>query len=153
MKRAIKLIIKEGTTFDLYFLNGRVKRYNILSLADKFPQLNLLKNRKLFESAQLMGWSGVYWNDELDVDCDTVYSEGKDVTKEYDDVETVIVGYLIKQRRVRAGLTQKELAQICGIDQSDISKIEKGIANPSVRTLIRIANGLDSKLDIVIGKK
>ena len=42
MNKAIKLVLKEGTTFDLYFFDCRVKRYNILSLADKFPQLYAL---------------------------------------------------------------------------------------------------------------
>ena len=43
MQKAIKLFLKENTTFDLVFLDGSVKRYDILSLADKFPQLNELK--------------------------------------------------------------------------------------------------------------
>ena len=83
MIKAIKLVLKEGTTFDLYFNDGLVKRYDILSLSDKFPQLNALKDRNLFKKGFLMGWSGVVWNDELDVDCETVYEEGEDVTKEY----------------------------------------------------------------------
>ena len=47
-------------------------------------------------------------------------------------------------------MTQKELSEITGIDQSDISKIERGIANPSVGTLYRIAAALDSELVISI---
>lgn len=151
MNRAIKIILKEGTIIDLYFLNNKVKRYNVLNLANKFPQLNALSERKLFLKGKLLGWSGVYWNDDLDIDADTVYEEGIDVTNEYNDVEAVVVGYLIKQKRIRAGLTQKELADLCEIDQSDISKIEKGLANPSIKTLIRIANGLHAKIDINIG--
>ena len=50
MKKAIKLILKENTIFDLYFVDGKVIRYDILSLADKFPQLNDLKDRKLWEN-------------------------------------------------------------------------------------------------------
>ena len=34
--------------------------------------------------------------------------------------------------RKRSNLTQKELAERTGIDQSDISKIENGNANPNV---------------------
>ena len=83
MIKAVKLILKEGTTFDLFFSDGTVKRYNILSLADKFPQLNALKDRKLFLKGHLMGWSVVVWNDELDIDCETVFEDGIDVTNEY----------------------------------------------------------------------
>ena len=146
MKEAIKLVLKEGTTFDLYFLDGVVKRYNILSLAKKFPALNALKDRKLFEQGKLLGWGGVVWNDELDVSSETVYKYGKNVTKEYDDIDSVVLGYKIKVKRTIRLMTQEELARKIGIDQSDLSKIEKGTANPSLKTLSRIAKGLDSKL-------
>ena len=146
MKEAIKLVLKEGTTFDLYFLDGVVKRYNILSLAKKFPALNALKDRKLFEQGKLLGWGGVVWNDELDVSSETVYEDGKDVTKEYDDIDSVVLGYKIKVKRTIRLMTQEELARKIGIDQSDLSKIEKGTANPSLKTLSRIAKGLDGKL-------
>ena len=49
---------------------------------------------------------------------------------------------------VRKGISQKELSDLTGIDQSDISKIERGIANPSVNTLSRIAQALGAKLQI-----
>ena len=148
MKKAIKLVLKEGTTFDLYFYDGIVKRYDILSLADKFPQLNELKDRSLFLQGKLLSWGGVIWNDELDVSSETVFYEGKDVSKEYDDIDAVIIGYKIKERRIELKLSQEELAHKVGIDQSDLSKIEKGNANPSVKMLSRIASGLNTKASI-----
>lgn len=149
MKEAIKLVLKEGTTFDLYFLDGVVKRYNILSLAKKFPQLNALKDRKLFEQGKLLGWGGVVWNDELDVSSETVYKYGKNVSKEYDDIDSVVLGYKIKVKRTMRLMTQEELAKKIGIDQSDLSKIEKGTANPSLKTLSRIAKGLNAKISLL----
>ena len=146
MNKSIKLVLKENTTFDLYFLDGTVKRYDILSLADKFPQLNALKDRALFLKGRILGWSGVVWNDDLDIDCDTVYEEGQDVTDEYDDVGNVVIGYKIKERRLELDLSQEDLAKRVGIDQSDLSKIEKGTANPSIKMINRIAQGLDSKI-------
>ena len=148
MKKAIKLVLKEGTTFDLYFYDGIVKRYDILSLADKFPQLNELRDRSLFLQGKLLGWGGVIWNDELDVSSETVFDEGKDVSKEYDDIDAVVIGYKIKERRIELNLSQEELAHKAGIDQSDLSKIEKGNANPSVKMLSRIASGLNTKASI-----
>ena len=149
MKEAIKLVLKEGTTFDLYFLDGVVKRYNILSLAKKFPQLTALKDRKLFEQGKLLGWGGVIWNDELDVSSETVYKHGKDVSKEYDDIDSVVLGYKIKVKRTMRLMTQEELAKKIGIDQSDLSKIEKGTANPSLKTLSKIVKGLNAKLSLL----
>ena len=41
---------------------------------------------------------------------------------------------------------QKELSELTGIAQGDISKLENGNANPSIRTLTRIANALGKEL-------
>lgn len=48
--------------------------------------------------------------------------------------------------RAARNLTQKELAEITGITQSDISKLENGNANPSLRTLERLAAGLGMRI-------
>ena len=148
MLKSIKLVLKEGTTFDLYFLDRTVKRYDVLSLADKFPQLNALKDRELFLKGKLLGWSGVYWNDDLDIECDTVYEEGIDVSKEYDDIDNVVIGYKIRELRRSADLSQTELAKKAGIDQSDLSKIEKGLSNPSIKQITKVLSILGQKITI-----
>ena len=150
MVKAIKLILKEDTTFDLFFYDGTVKRYDILSLSDKFPQLNELKDRELFLKGHLLGWGGVVWNDDLDVSSETVYDEGKDVTNEYDDTDilNIVIGYQIKEKRLQKEMSQEELAKKAGIDQSDLSKIERGVLNPSVKMLKKIAKGLGLKLKL-----
>ena len=147
---AIKLVLKEGTVFDLYYLDGCVKRYDILSLANKFPQLNALKDRELFLKGHLMGSSGVIWNEDLDISVEDPYYDGVDVTKEYDNIESTIRGYKIKQKRLELNMSQEELASKVGIDQSDLSKIEKGNANPSIKMIYKIVCGLDSKLRFTI---
>ncbi|MBQ7926358.1 MAG: helix-turn-helix transcriptional regulator [Lachnospiraceae bacterium] len=50
--------------------------------------------------------------------------------------------------RKRCNMTQKELAERTGIDQSDISKIETGNANPALSTLKRLAEGMDMVLKL-----
>ena len=150
MIEAIKLILKENTLFDLFFIDGSVKRYDILSLANKFPQLNALKDRTLFLKGHLMGFSGVVWNDELDISAETVYEDGIDVTNEYDDTDitNIVIGYQIKKKRLEQFMSQEELAKNAGIDQSDLSKIERGCMNPSVKMLKKIAKGLGLKLKL-----
>ncbi len=51
--------------------------------------------------------------------------------------------------RERHGLTQAELAARCGIDQGDISRIERGSTSPTARTLERIAAALSADLRLV----
>lgn len=50
--------------------------------------------------------------------------------------------------REETGITQSKLAEISGIAQPDISRIEKGRANPSIKTLKRLAAGLGKRLVI-----
>ncbi|MBE6648649.1 MAG: helix-turn-helix transcriptional regulator [Ruminococcaceae bacterium] len=61
-----------------------------------------------------------------------------------------IVQALIEARHA-SGMTQKELSKITGIAQGDISKLEKGNANPSLRTLIRLAEGMGMQLKVEFG--
>ena len=55
--------------------------------------------------------------------------------------------------RKKCNMTQKELAERTGIDQSDISKIETGNANPSLATLKRLAEGMDMILRLDRGAR
>lgn len=52
------------------------------------------------------------------------------------------------EARSEQRITQQQLAERTGINQADISKIENGNANPSLRTLQRLAEGLGKKLRI-----
>lgn len=54
----------------------------------------------------------------------------------------------ILDARIRAGLTQKELSRKSGISQADISRLENGTRNPSLRLLKRLADAMDSTLRI-----
>ncbi|MCR5523963.1 MAG: helix-turn-helix transcriptional regulator [Clostridia bacterium] len=55
--------------------------------------------------------------------------------------------------RAKANMSQAELSAKTGIDQADISKIERGVANPSVATLKRLANGLGAELTVTFDLK
>ena len=50
--------------------------------------------------------------------------------------------------RIAQNLTQKELAERTGINQADISKLENGTRNPSLKMLKRLAAGMGMALKI-----
>jgi transcriptional regulator with XRE-family HTH domain len=58
---------------------------------------------------------------------------------------------LIREARLRAGLTQYELAERSGRDRSVIARWEQGTVAPSVETLIELvrACGFDLPLELV----
>ena len=147
--KAIDLQFMEGTTLAVTFQDGVVKQYDMSTLFAKYPQLKALEERRLFTSGRLMGAYGIYWNDELDIEVETIYEDGKTIR-----TESVLIhkasSQAVASARAAAGISQKQLSTLTGIDQSDISKIERGVANPSVATLDRIASALGGHLSITI---
>lgn len=61
--------------------------------------------------------------------------------------EFQIINAMLDARKER-NLTQKQLSELTGIAQADISKLENGTANPSVKTLQRLANGMGMAVKI-----
>ena len=69
--------------------------------------------------------------------------------KEYEALEPEyeIISSLINARKSN-NVTQKQLSEATGIAQSDISKIENGSANPTLKLLQRLAEGLNMRLKV-----
>lgn len=69
--------------------------------------------------------------------------------KEYEALqpEHAVIQAMIDARRA-SGLTQKELSERTGIAQGDICKLERGNANPSIKTLQRLAIGMGMVLRV-----
>lgn len=62
-------------------------------------------------------------------------------------VERDIMSQIV-EARMEQGLTQRELAERCGMKASNLCRLENGNGNPSVATLAKIARGLGRKLEI-----
>ena len=75
--------------------------------------------------------------------------ENPEFKKQYDelDVEFKIIRAVIDARKAMK-LTQKELSERSGIDQGDISRIERGIANPTIKVLMKLASGMGMDLQL-----
>ena len=60
----------------------------------------------------------------------------------------VRLGLEVKARREAAGLSQRQLADIVGIRQPNIARLEAGDVLPTIGTLDRIADALGLTLDV-----
>jgi transcriptional regulator with XRE-family HTH domain len=49
----------------------------------------------------------------------------------------------LKSLRKSAGIAQERLALDAGVDRTVVSKIERGVTNPSLEILLRLANQLN----------
>ena len=61
------------------------------------------------------------------------------------DLDFKAIGLKIKERRKSLGITQESIANALDVNPSHISNIECGRANPSLTTLIKIANLLQCR--------
>ncbi|NOT65289.1 MAG: helix-turn-helix transcriptional regulator [Methylotenera sp.] len=53
-----------------------------------------------------------------------------------------IFGDILRRRRAEFGISQEELAFLAGVDRTFVSRIERGIRQPSLRTLIGLGKAL-----------
>jgi transcriptional regulator with XRE-family HTH domain len=56
----------------------------------------------------------------------------------------------VKLRRKELGLSQEELADMAEIDRTYASQIERGVANPSLEVLYRVARSLEIDLPVLM---
>lgn len=132
------------------FQNGIEKTYDMRNLYPVFPQFKVFESDiGLFNQVQVdTGGYGVSWNDNLDLDAEDIWEDGVETgNKQEVDAIMSLAENLIKARDI-TGMTQKQLSESTGIYQADISKIERGLANPSLSTLKRLAEGMGLKLRI-----
>jgi len=54
----------------------------------------------------------------------------------------------VAEQRAARGLSQKELAELCGTTQSAIARLESGGRPPKIDTLLSIAEALDCELEV-----
>ena len=74
--------------------------------------------------------------------------------KAYNEMEPELnVIRAIIDARISKNITQKELADRTGIAQTEISRLENGTRNPSIKLLQRLAEGLDMVLNISFSPK
>jgi transcriptional regulator with XRE-family HTH domain len=59
----------------------------------------------------------------------------------------------ITERREAWGLSQRELAELCGTTQSAIARLERGRRPPRIDTLLRVADALDCELVVELRRR
>lgn len=65
-------------------------------------------------------------------------------------VNYALVGSKVKAKRLKLGITQEKLAELCLISVSYVAHIERGTRNLSLDTAVRIASALNMSLDYLL---
>lgn len=63
-----------------------------------------------------------------------------------------LVARNIRKLRVRRGLSQEALAVDADVDRSYVSRLERGMENPTIGVLEKIARALDSEIEELLAR-
>lgn len=146
----IKVTFNENLIVISEFLDGTVTSFDMKRMFKKYPIMKKLEEDALYKNGYISpGGYAVIWNDEIDFDAESLYYDGTILEKKPIDINKSIA-IMVTMARISKGMGQKDLSKATKIHQAEISKIERGIGNPSIKTLDRIAKGLDLKLELFL---
>ena len=64
------------------------------------------------------------------------------------DCDAFVIGEQLKEERIKAGLTQEQLADRIGTKKSFISRVERGHADIQLSTLVKLFQGLGRNISV-----
>ena len=99
------------------------KIYTDMKSKEELKQLNLTPIEDII--SEDFGEAGTPERDEFDLECDAF-----------------IIGEQLKEKRIKAGLTQEQLADKVGTKKSFISRVERGHSDIQLSTLVKLFQGL-----------
>jgi transcriptional regulator with XRE-family HTH domain len=65
---------------------------------------------------------------------------------------SVLFGEVLQRYRAAAGISQEELALRAGVDRTFISRLERGVRQPTITTLINLAEALNVSAADLVGE-
>lgn len=166
LPKILKINKVKGLTISVLFSDGHNR---ILDFNQIFKEWNITKKNieyKLldtdeFKKVKLVDYTLAWNNIKIEMDgfdgkkLILPYQIGADVLYEQsisdESRERLPLGNLIKNARIKAGLTQGELGERIGSDKTYISKVEADRFHIEISTLRKIVEGgLHKKLEIII---
>jgi DNA-binding XRE family transcriptional regulator len=172
MRRNIKIprILKinwiKGLSISVVFNNGESRIIDFKRVFKRLEIINnspimILKNADEFAKAELknntLSWSNVeqFITGKNGKKVKIPFEIGADVLLKYSSTEvtgiTSKIGRLVRDTRIKSGLTQKELAIKSGTSRNYISRIENDRSDIELDTLRKIIEtGLGRKLEIIV---
>ena len=164
--RILKINWIKDLAISVVFNNGESRIVDFRKLfgdigIDRNSPAFILYNQTEFEKVELVGntlsWSNVEqyitqrnWEKQI-----VPFEIGADVLLKYSHPEKldlmIKIGRLVREARIKAGMTQQELALISGTSRTYISRIENDRSDIELATLSKIIEtGLGRKLEITV---
>ena len=75
-----------------------------------------------------------------------------DPTRDFHTEQLLALGAYIRDQRLKAQLSLRQLAELANVSNPYLSQIERGLHEPSVRVLKAIAAGLDLSAEVILAE-
>jgi DNA-binding XRE family transcriptional regulator len=164
MPRILKINWIKGLSISVVFNNGESRIIDFKKIFKRLEingnsQFMIIKNTDEFVKVELknntLSWNNVeqFITDKKGKKVKVPFEIGADVLLKYSSTEvvgiTTKIGHLIRDTRIKSGLTQKELAIKSGTSRNYISRIENDRSDIELDTLRKIIEtGLGKQLEI-----
>ncbi len=66
------------------------------------------------------------------------------------ELKSDLIGYAIKQARLKRKLTQSQLGELVGVQKAQISKIENSISSARLETILKVFRALNAKVNFQV---
>ena len=141
---------KTDYLMEVTFFDGEIRELNLKLLIETYPEYrecvaDMLG--RINEIAIAKSRNGVILPGGVNVDNETVYWNAYSVrTGSVSDPLISFADALIDARELK-GISQRELEEKSGVRQAEISKIERGEGNPSLKTMGKLFRAVGRELD------
>ena len=135
---------------DFTFFNGEIKQCNLKLLIESIrpassDSLLALLTRLSIESSK----GGLQFPNGERIDMDELWNNSYVIGFETEKSSAVSLANSIIDIREHLGMSQRELEKKSGVRQSEISKIERGEGNPSLKTIEKIMTAINHEINYV----
>ncbi len=164
--RILKINRIKDLTISVVFNNGESRIIDFRKLLDdirigEHSPASILFNQTEFEKVELVGNTLSWPNVEQTITLKNLEKQkvpfeiGADVLLKYSHPEKldliIKIGRMVREARIKAGMTQQELAVVSGTSRTYISRIENDRSDIELGTLSKIIEtGLGRKLEITV---
>ncbi len=76
------------------------------------------------------------------------FEDSEDVTRIEPDRGHYRLGRCLAQARLEKRLTQRQVAKAAHVDQGQVSEVERGVGNPTLRILTAVANAVGLNVEL-----
>lgn len=148
-----KFTMNQDYIADITFFNGEKRKCDMKILIETYPEFSAQKGllKRLSEIVIENSKSGISMPTGGRIDCEELWGNGYMVGMEKDMEPAISFADVLIDTREVVGMSQRDLEEKSGVRQAEICKIERGEANPSLKTMGRLFHAMGR--DLVFGEQ